>query len=433
MPARRTSPRRSKRRSRSPRRSSGKRRRTTRRRSPKRRTYAGTDTRLYGSTPVKSWKVLENKKLRASTCKLRALATNQPHKIGEDQFGLIDHIMTNLDGRMLTEFECPNDGNVITNYTRLLPNYTNYTPDEHIEFTDIQNEQSTSDHIPLVAIVNGPVGFPVLVMQMNLLANLLLGDGFLKGSLPPEKSETVKNALVEFKKELKREYPTTTDMKTLGKDTETWTQVKKRIFTKLNLDEIRNTIEEHSLTETDDDVNKFNQRANVLIPSILRIQPDIIAFQENDMEPHFHDHKMFSKMYTNSYAHEHAHLEKIKSNGKRINEYRRDALGSNFVGDGVSIYVKKERFQIVSVYKLFTSEESPILHVQVKDVDDAVYDVITTHLSSGDNETDKGKRTNDLKDLEMYIQSLGEERNMILMMDANEDVRTRGFMNPLSV
>ena len=372
--------------------------------------------------------MLGNKKLTASTCKLRALATNQPHKIGEDQFKLIDHIMTNLDGRMLTEFECPNDGNVITDYTRLLPNYTS---GGSIEFMDIQNKQSTSDHIPLVAIVNGPVGFPVTVMQMNLLANLLSGDGFLKGSLPLEKSETVKNALVEFKQELENKYPTTEERKALGRDTGTWTHVKNEILEGLNVGgDIRNTIEEHSLTKAMMNAVEFKTRANVLIPSILSIQPDIIAFQENDMEPQFHVHEEFSKVYTNSFEQDHAHLEKREQDqhGKRTNKDNEDLLGTYFVGDGVSIYVRKERFQIVYLNKLFTSEGSPILHVQVTGVDGAVYDVITTHLSSGDNDTDKGKRTNDLTDLETYIQKLGEERNIILMMDANEDVRTRRFM-----
>jgi mRNA deadenylase 3'-5' endonuclease subunit Ccr4 len=210
-----------------------------------------------------------------------------------------------------------------------------------------------------------------------------------------------------------------------------WNKTKAELFTRLNLDEaIRNEIENHSLTDAVITREAFDERADVLINSILRIKPDIIAFQENDMEPIFHYKKEFADLYTNSFVYEHAHLEKKLSNGKMNNIKRENELGSYFVGDGVSIYVRKERFEIVSVCKAFTSQQNPILHVVVKDVLDQnhLYNVITTHLSSGDNETDHRMRTIDLKELGEYIRIIDQKENIVLMMDANENVKKRNWL-----
>ena len=113
-----------------------------------------------------------------TVCKIRGPMTNQPEKIGSDEFKKIDWILTDSLATGYSRYTpltikvgaAAENGCIVSeikNLKQLLPNFGE---------DPLDKTKSTSDHVPICVPVNK--GF-CKVFQMNLLANGLAGDGFL--------------------------------------------------------------------------------------------------------------------------------------------------------------------------------------------------------------------------------------------------------------
>ena len=365
-------------------------------------------------------KLLESKALKATTCKIRGFYTNQPQKVGEPQYGLIDHVMSSMEGRIQTQFECPHQGDRITDYSRLLPQYGDDAPN----YLDPKNTQSTSDHMPVIVDFQ-PNGIGLRLMQMNLLANLLMGDGFLKGSasLPQDLPET----LEEFKKEINKIKTTADELKKWGK-TDEWRTFREK---KLKEDGVRDIVQQNSITVDSLSDAAFYKRTRLLMQSIIKANPDVITFQENDMDLMLQRASLLHDKYvhvvttlkgkdgtTNGTKAYDAAPEKVKQ-----------AISKDLYlkPDGVSLYMKKNVFEVVSTCTFKLPHDAPCAVATLKRLEDNFkFEIMTTHLSAGDGGQDRMERTEQLQELYKQITTIKKySQNIILAMDANENLLER--------
>jgi hypothetical protein len=276
--------------------------------------------------------------VEATTCKIRGPFTNQPSKLGDDQFGRIDWILSNWDGATWEyapkfEVEVATDSDhpkqtFISDYSKLRP----YWKRESAQFGIADwTKESTSDHVPVIATCTyhneDSSQQTIKVFQMNLLANGLCGDGFVK-PINRSDTETVREPLVTMKK-------ITTELlnylmiqpavkhKSLAAVAKSWTENKYPIGTveaaleKLieNIADIAPEAYGQKFTEQTGDLTKWEnfrdalltffpdatsklirdasikdidremvfERARVLSKSILKANPDVLTLQENDM------------------------------------------------------------------------------------------------------------------------------------------------------
>lgn len=390
--------------------------------------------------------------LKSTTWKIRGPLTNQPEKVGSQESGLIDWVMSNLPGTVINSFNP--EGNV----AHLLPQYPQNGPtNQKINFEDPKNHQSTSDHMPvIVKFENG-----VKLFQMNLLANLLSGDGFLMGdssinkalltdlkvlktyvtnnfdTLFPEKNESdeQKRSRKANRKRAIKDFVAGTYLV----NKQVWDEKRDEfmIGKEYNMEEIRRlSITKSSLTPA-----LFQKRLNVWVRSILNEdyeKPDILTLQENDMYKMLDKDKNFTKVYTCKDKHDNEAIQlKLDSNGPRelphgiLIEWAtkfKNVCDYN-LNDGVSIYVNKDTCTIKEIHKgragmnLPEKDKAPFVMARIKknDVDEEMW-VITTHLSSGAEKVDE--RVTQLTGLIDEINRVCLGANVILAMDANANLQS---------
>lgn len=298
--------------------------------------------------------------VEATTCKIRGPFTNQPSKLGEDTYGRIDWILSNWKGgtweyapKFNVEITTSNDRTqpFISDYSTLRPYWNDKS--SQVGIADWTAE-STSDHVPVIATCTygkKTSNQTIKVFQMNLLANGLCGDGFVK-PISRSDTETVREPLVIMMKITTRllnllltqnpsegkpttslstvariwttnKYPretvqealdqlfllrkVITDPKAAGalsfleesdSDLTIWENFRDALLASFPL-EVPQLIRDASIKDIDRKM--VFERARVLSKSILNSNPDVLTLQENDMMYLLCDNNMcpnFDRMYT---------------------------------------------------------------------------------------------------------------------------------------